>query len=65
MVVTDNPADKYNLTIGLRGPVEGDLAVVEFESVSPRRDHDVDGAENIKPSKGLPFGTAVRAGLGN
>ena len=43
----------------------GDLAVVEFESVSPRRDHDVDGVENLKPSKGMAFGTAVRAGLGN
>jgi hypothetical protein len=48
-----------------RARSRGDLAVVEFESVSPRRDHDVDGAENLKPSKGMPFGTAVRAGLGN
>ena len=36
MVVTDNPADKYNLTIGLRGPGRGGIRLWSNSSPSHR-----------------------------
>ena len=55
MVVTDNPADKYNLTIGLRGPGRGGIWLWSNSSPSHRDAITTSTARKTSsPARGCP-----------